>query len=431
MLGLWFFVNTALGTNSFTVGGFHLNLNVVILTLAGIVMLFNEPKFTFRSIRTVAAFFLFSVFSLIVSLAGPCTNGLLKSILTLPLLAFLLFVGFETGVRASTADWLNLHKWALWVLAVGFSSILLEALLPSLFSYKAEYQAAGRLSGIFREPSFVAFSLIPCVLVLLMNEKAKMRRLGILALVSLVLISRSSSMIVLGAISTLYWVVIQRKTGKLLLYGLILGVLIGIASVVNYEKLLGPTMERITGLSPTDTNSNLSSYVYLQGWQDAGANLARTHWLGLGVNMMGCDPLPDVPVRTILTGYNLGDENAQDGSFLFAKIVSETGIVGVIFYIAIIWFWIKSEKFVLKLGNNPERRVAAIQSALMFYFVMVSFERGPGYFSCQLALFIVAAVSNSELQRKFRAKLMPALHNDREQNFSLKMSRRTTDTITH
>jgi len=292
---------------------------------------------------------------------------------------------------------------------LGLSSILLEAFLPSLFAYKAEYQALGRFSGHFREPSFAAFSLIPCVLVLLMDEKIKTRRLGILALVSLVLISRSSSMVLLGAISTLYWVIIQRKPRKILLYGLFFGGLIAIASFVDYEKLLGPTIERITGLSPTDTESNLSSYVYIQGWQDAGVNLVRTHWLGLGVNMMGCDPLTDVPVRDILIGYNLGDENAQDGSFLFAKIVSETGIIGVIFYMAVIWFWFKSEKFVLKLGNNPERRVAAIQSALIFYFLIVSFERGPGYFSCQLPLFIVAAVGISQLQRQFMTKSLAGI----------------------
>jgi hypothetical protein len=401
MLQLWFVANTILWPFIINLGGLQLGVNVIVLTVAGTVWLGIKRRIDKRSALIVTVLFAYLIFSLAVAVTGLCQDKFPKFLITAPILILLVLVGLEIGRRASYRDWLNLQKAAIWTLVASFLTFFLEMALPSRFPDKVGFRLEGKYSGTFNEPSHVAFSLFPCIAVLLVAEDKRVRRKGLFALAGLLLMSRSSTLIALIAAWFLYRLFIQRRLMQATMLALGMAALIAAASAINYDVLVAPTVGRIAGVAASSDAENMSSLVYVQGWQDAMANLERTHGLGLGFNMMGCHPLADVPTRRVLALAGIEELNAQDGSFLFGKIVSEAGVFGLAFYIAMIWWWVRLEQAVRRAEVDAERSVASIQAALVFCFIASSFIRSTGYFSGGMFLWI-AAVSGVS---KWHAKL--------------------------
>jgi hypothetical protein len=410
MLQLWFVANTILWPFILNLGGLQLGLSVIVLTISGAVWLGNRRKVTVTSATIVAALLAYLVFSLLVAVSGPCTDKFSKLLITGPILAFLALIGFEAGRKATTSDWLDLQKTATWILLAAFSGFILEMAVPSLFPHQAGYRSEGKLSGLFMEPSTVAFSLFPCVAVLLVAESKKIRRRGYLAVLGLLLFSRSSTLLAFIVVWILYRLFSQRRLRQagVLVFGMASLVILG--SAINYDLLIRPTVARVVGVAAPGDTENTSSLVYLQGWQDAWVNIVRTHGLGLGFNMMGCHPLPDVPARTILALEGLEELNAQDGSILFGKIVSEAGVGGIVFYSAIIWWWVRLEKRIRAAEDGAGRLAASTQAALIFCFVTSSFIRSVGYFSGGMLLWIAAVSGALKWQQDPALKLRVALN---------------------
>jgi hypothetical protein len=316
--------------------------------------------------------------------------------ITGPILMFLILIGLEVGRRAENSDWIKLQRAAVWSLLVAFSSFLVELAVPSRFSPQEGYRSKGEYSGFFSEPSVVAFSLFPCIAILLVAESRKTRRSGMLALLGLLVFSKSSTLLALIVAWILYRLFIH---GRLLQAGLLaLGftALIALGSAINYDMLVAPTADRIVGIFASNDTDNISSLVYVQAWQDGWANIVRTHGLGLGFNMMGCHPLPDVPARAVLALHGLEEANAQDGSIIFGKVVSEAGVFGIVFYVMVIWWWVRLEKRIQIAKNDAGRFAASTQAALIFCFVATSFTRSVGYFTGGLLLWIVAVSGASK-----------------------------------
>lgn len=77
--------------------------------------------------------------------------------------------------------------------------------------------------------------------------------------------------------------------------------------------------------------TNLTTLVWLQGWQLAYLNFIESYGLGLGFNVLGLSTTITPVVSDVI--YNLTGEffNVQDGGFLAAKIIAEFGVLGVVF----------------------------------------------------------------------------------------------------
>jgi len=404
MLQLWLVANTILWPLSATLGGMTLGLNVVVLILVGIVWLGINWKIAIGSAELILAFFAYAIYSSIVVLAGPCRADFSKSILSIPILMFLFLLGLEVGRRANNRDWLKLQTTSQWILVVVYISFAIEKLVPALFPLHAGAQASGQLSGLFSEPSHVAFSLFPCVAILQVSACKKTRRKGILAHIGLLVFSRSSTLVVLTAAWIAYRHLVQRKIRQAVLVVLGTALLVALVSIINFDQFVLPTVTRATGVAASSETTNVSSLVYVQGWQDAWFNLQRTRGIGLGLNMMGHGTLPDVPARNVLSLLGLENLNAQDGSFLFAKIISETGVLGMALYVMIIWRWIRLEKSLRRHSENPVHSVAVAQTALIFCFIVSSILRGAGYFSGGLLLLVVALSGTSKWRRNSLAQ---------------------------
>ena len=151
------------------------------------------------------------------------------------------------------------------------------------------------------------------------------------------------------------------------------------------SRLVGVLFER------SETN-NISSLVYMQGWDDAITNIIRTNGIGLGFNMMGCDPLPLVGYRDTL--INLDPElvglNAQDGSFLVSKFISEFGVIGILIIILTIsQFYSKLR--INKVNSNNYHYNTMV--SLVYICLVIFFLRTSGYFSSPFLIFLVSFLS--------------------------------------
>lgn len=401
MLQLFFIANTLFWVFNVELFGLKLGFNVVVLMLAGAAWIWEKKKIAISSAKVFLVLCIYILFSYFVAKTGPCNDKLLKLVLTAPSFLFLILVCLEVGWRASDNDWLKLQKTATWILLAAFVGFVIEALLPASFPSTAVYRSAGKLSGLFNEPSHVAFSLFPIVAILLVAESKQLRRNGILALCGLVVLSRSSTLIGLIVAWILYRLLVQRKIGRSLFVGVGLSFFVMLAAVVNYDRFVAPTLDRIVGVIAVDKTKNLSSLLYVQGWQDAWANLLRTKGLGLGFNLMGCKPLPDVPARAFIAKEYKLQLNAEDGSFLLSKIVSETGVIGILFFVFIIWWliWIEKNIRTCNYSNGKEVSALSIQAALMFSFIATSLLRSAGYFNGGILLLVVAVAATVNRQQ--------------------------------
>lgn len=402
MLQLWFFANSILWPFDVGISGFHLRLNVILLSLVGVVWIWKRRRITNYSAKILFFLFVGLLFSYLGTISGVCTGQFQKSILTAPILFVLVLIGLEVGWRAVDNDWLKLQETAVWVLLIAFAGFIIEALFPASFPNQAAYRFDGKLSGWFNEPSHVAFSLLPSIAILLVAERKNLRIFGVLALLGLFVLSRSSTLIALIFVWGLYRLFITRRPARSLALGFGLLLVVGLAAIQNYDKFVAPTLLRFGGVIAMDEATNMSSLVYVQGWQDAWANLQRTNGLGLGFNMMGCTPLPDVPARAILTNtYKHPVLNSEDGSILISKLVSETGVIGILFFVGIIWWWIRVENHFRKYCTGVETSVIAIQIALMFSFVATSLIRSSGYFNGGVLLLLVAVAATVKWHRAY------------------------------
>lgn len=405
MLQLWFIANSLLWPFNIEISGLRLGLNVILLTLVGAVWIGkrwinNDISVAKYSVKVLVGFFIFLTFSYLVAINGTCTDKFQKFILTAPVLFFLIFVGLEVGWRATDNDWLKLQKAAPWILLVAFAGFIVEMLYPAGFPYQAGYRYQGKLSGLFSEPSAVAFSLFPSIAVLLVAESKKLRRTGMLALFFLLILSRSSTLIALAVCWFLYYQVLHGSIGRSVRYVIGGTIVLVLLAMTNYDFLMAPTVDRFAGvLAGHDETNNISSLVYLQGWQDAWSNLQRTNGLGLGFNMMGCNPLPVSVARDILDKSFRIELNSEDGSVIFGKLVSEAGVIGVIFFISITWWWIRLENEIHRRRGVASTFVVRIQTALIFSFVASSLVRSSGYFSGGLLLMVVAIVAGVKWRR--------------------------------
>ena len=396
MLQLWFVANTVLWPFNVKLGELTLGLNTVLLLLAGAIWLVRKPRVTVKTVVVFFSFCVYNFYSSVIALTSPCGDHTLKSILTMPILLFLVTTGVELGLRASITDWEKLQKTAQWCLALAFLAFGVEMLLPGLFPQQAIYRFEGKLSGLFSEPSHVAFSLFPCIAILLIAESKTIRRRGMLALLGLLIFSRSSTLLALILAWVIYRLLVKKNYRQTMLVTLGIASLVALAGAINFDRFILPTIQRVMGVAGSSETTNVSSLVYVQGWQDAWANLQQTQGIGLGINMMGCGTLPDVPARRVLELMRIGELNAQDGSFLFAKIVSESGAAGIAASILAIWWWFHLEKKLLRLDRNARTSIAATQVTLMFCFLVSCFVRTSGYFGGGLLIWVTATSAASK-----------------------------------
>ncbi len=137
---------------------------------------------------------------------------------------------------------------------------------------------------------------------------------------------------------------------------------------------------------------NISSLVYIQGWELLRDSIERTSGWGIGFQQLGYGPF-NSPAADLLYSITASDFNLTDGGFLLSKFISELGVIGIFLMLAYVFVFARSlMAFRLYMqGLLPE-----VPRSLFFSLcVICSFSidivvRGLGYFSGQSLLFLSA-----------------------------------------
>jgi hypothetical protein len=134
---------------------------------------------------------------------------------------------------------------------------------------------------------------------------------------------------------------------------------------------------------------NLSSLVYIQGWQMLVESLQGTHGWGVGFQQLGLNGTAASSSNQI---FNLigNYANLLDGSFTLAKLVGEFGAIGIVLvliYLVIAWRAIRDLR---RQCRQPQREHAALLLAksIIVAYLLEIFVRGSGYFTGTAILLV-------------------------------------------
>lgn len=255
--------------------------------------------------------FIFIFYAISSFTLSPCeiTYKFIFTIISFPFLYFLLIRGQLNEIVE------NLYISKFILLSVSLS-LIISAILDKFFELD-------RIARFYYEYSHVALYMAPIIIYrLLSNYKDRIAWFA----VAVISIYSFSTTFFIGIILTSI-IIIKiydlKKYSIIILFPLI-------AFCFFYADHI---MDRVTGLfhSTTTADTNLSSLVWLNGFSTAYDYLKITDWLGVGLNMMGCNGPGGIGDYSslIAIGNNGIVLNYEDGSFAASKIVSELGLFGL------------------------------------------------------------------------------------------------------
>lgn len=386
---------------SVSLGGFSVGLHVAVIMVAAI---YSAARHGTPRINSAAALLVFggamALHFVVANILSPCIDSFLKSVLS-----FVLFAGISLSLvqLAARSHSFDLEK---------DLRILVGLICASVITEQIWLRATGvsgliRASGIFLEPSHLALSVSPLLVGLIFATRTSDRWWGWITTLTLLILAASSTLFILVTaclLATLFATSRRRVSAK--------GVFRIILSVTAFGMLVyaSPYREefvaRVSGVAKTDIEANISSIVYVNGWETAGQNLTNTHGLGLGFNRMGCNPRPRTDSGDFLEAFDLNNINLNDGSFTIAKVLSELGIFGAVVWTLAGYLLVRMIREARHFKTDPRIFVALSVSAGVV-LIFGGFVRGTGYFSGPFLLgyffILLSAVRRSARHRRIQS----------------------------
>jgi hypothetical protein len=145
----------------------------------------------------------------------------------------------------------------------------------------------------------------------------------------------------------------------------------------------------------SDDEPNLSTLVYLQGWQLALDAWERTSGLGLGFQQLGLSGESDAATSQLILGIIGEHVNLRDGGFVAAKLLAEFGLAGAIMVLAYAVLAFRSIRFLRRsatVDQKPQAATLVVGHAFMAAFVFEMFLRGIGYLTPSSVLLLAGAL---------------------------------------
>lgn len=137
-------------------------------------------------------------------------------------------------------------------------------------------------------------------------------------------------------------------------------------------------------------NENLSTLVWLQGWEEAYLNFKESYGLGVGFQQFGVsDPKGDAANTILMLTTNY--MNRYDGSTFSTKLIGEFGILGIIIIGFCTWRCFRSYLFLKNLNINESYKLIFFHSCIV-YFVIELFIRSMSYISPGFFIFMVGCL---------------------------------------
>ena len=384
------------------VGGFALGLHVPLLLLAS-VLLVPRRKTTRRS-QAIAMGLLGAVLvgHFLVSLVStPCETLLVKSLFSLCLMLLTLLALFRLAQEARPVPLATDMKAIVALVTV---SLLIDV----IWSGMAGESGLFRASGIYLEPSHLALSMSPIIVALGSSQLRRDRFWSWGAFASMALLSASATLFVMVGLCTAAALVANsRRAWSAALIARLLLAASGMAVLVALSPYADEFAARVMDIMQIDNEANLSSVVYVSGWESAVQNLRATQGFGLGFNRMGCDPRPETEAGAVLEFLQVGDLNFNDGSFTMAKVLSELGLVGAV-------LWLIMLTLLLRMMRRPPHQLLrssplslALAVSAVTIITLGALVRGTNYFSGPFLLGLYFVLSTLSRRTDAQSTLRP------------------------
>ena len=237
----------------------------------------------------------------------------------------------------------------------------------------------------YSEPSHLALFFGPVIAYMIISCKNKMRKILLIFTGVIVAIAiKNMTLLVTMIIISVF------------VYNVYVFPILIIGSIgIYYFSDLDYFSERIDFANMRSTN-NLSSLVYIKGFQLMEEGLKVTKGWGVGFQQLGY-----VPLKTEIGDYMKSkmhglELNSQDGGFTAAKVVAEFGVVGVLIMILFIYYFIKQWIRYTKISINTLDSHEVLFFASIITIFSEFFFRGIGYFSASMFLFIAVLLMRKQ-----------------------------------
>jgi hypothetical protein len=265
---------------------------------------------------------------------------------------------------------------------IGFWALVLVSLLPAIGLDIARIDVGqgyyAKPVFPFTEPSHLALILMPFFLYVCVTAPLR-QRLFLLGLGLLLVIILESLVLATG------WLLVAL----ICMRGLLLPMaVVGILCVVLTQLDLTYYLER---LDFSGDSQNLSTLVYLQGWELIDEALRDTQGWGQGFQQLGLLGT-ESPISTVIYALIGNDSNLRDGGFLTAKIVGELGMLGIALIAALLVAIVRSGLALRRVARRPTQQNPTLVFAdAVFIGLFVELAlRSTSYFSGNALLVVMA-----------------------------------------
>ncbi len=267
-----------------------------------------------------------------------------------------------------------------WILRLSFSVLCLSLLLK-LFGLEPRSNILGKPLFPFTETSHFVLAFVPLLLYRCANCTRR-ATFGWLAFGFGVALGLQSLTLLIACILA---AIVCRRILFVSLVGLVAG--LGIIPL-EFDYF-------ISRLDLTSSSNNISSLVYVQGWQLLWESCAQTFGWGVGFEQLGGHGTNATAADTILallSDSGLDALNLTDGSFVFAKLTGEMGIFGFLLSVGFVIAAFRSIRALRKTNvGEQERSIIVFARCVLTSFIIDMFVRGTGYFVGSTLLAITAA----------------------------------------
>jgi hypothetical protein len=152
---------------------------------------------------------------------------------------------------------------------------------------------------------------------------------------------------------------------------------------------------------------NLSSLVYLQGWQMIEESLTVTHGLGRGFQQLGLNGTA-VSAADLIRAITGGELNLLDGGFNLSKLVCEFGILGALLSAWYVFVGLRAFRTLRSVvaGRQTVSGIQIFCASVILAYLLEIFLRGAGYFTPTGLLLITALMLKERKTSSFMAGLL-------------------------
>lgn len=355
-----------LGASSFMSGTF-----IFLLFFCLSCFLFVDTKINVHSYRSIIFFFLILIIHFFITqfVFGE-KEDFMRGMGSLIVLLFMTFCGYFFS------------KAILLIKDSDFNYIVNFVLILFLFSFIGKFipaiQNFNNVKPIlpFNEPSHYTLFLIPFAfykVFVTTNLRIKIIYLALFAVLGILLVNLTMLVAVLlcAGISFLKDKIVYVFLFIPIIFPFIVN---NMGSSYYTERLILSTQ-----------NNNLSTLVFIQGWQLAYESVIKTFGLGTGLQQLGYFPL-DVEARYVINKMIGKDVNLTDAGLTAPKIISEFGVLGILGLMV----YLKQFRTILRRLKNTNHLKIIFAYSIFLSFSIDLFIRGIGYFNPPFFLFITS-----------------------------------------